>query len=62
LTALDAELARVLRVLRYPEPARPHDRTSRILARLRAQMRRAIREPADAALWRGVLARVRAPQ
>jgi TrmH family RNA methyltransferase len=62
LTALDAELARVLRVLRYPEPARPHDRTSRILARLRAQVRRAVRDSDDVALWRGLLARVRAPQ
>lgn len=58
---LGPEFERALAALGYPPAARPHDRTARILARLRVQMRRACQDPDDRALWRGLLARIRGP-
>jgi len=59
IDALVAEFARALSALKYPPPRRPHDRTSRILARIRAQLSRGALDGADVALWRGLLARIR---
>lgn len=59
IDSLLKEFERVLTVLRYPPSRRPHDRTARILARIRLQMERACAEEADLQLWRGLLARIR---
>lgn len=58
LDPLMREWARALTALRYPPASRPHDRTARILARLRAQLERARLDDDDLALWRGLLARI----
>lgn len=59
LESLLREFESVVSLLGYPQPRTPHDRTSRILVRLRRQLERACEEPADAALWRGLLSRIR---
>jgi tRNA/rRNA methyltransferase len=43
----------------YKPPRTPHDRTARILARLRAQFERAGLDERDLAMWKGLLARLR---
>lgn len=59
LESLRREFESLVSLLGYPPPRTPHDRTSRILVRLRRQLERACEEPADAALWRGLLSRIR---
>jgi TrmH family RNA methyltransferase len=58
LDALMADFARALAALNYPAATRPHDRTSRILARIQSQLSRAALDSADLALWRGLLSRI----
>jgi TrmH family RNA methyltransferase len=60
IDGLLAEFARVLAALEYPAARRPHDRTSRILARIQSQLSRARLDEADVAMWRGILARIKA--
>ncbi|MBI3818918.1 MAG: RNA methyltransferase [Planctomycetes bacterium] len=58
IVSLMNEFARALDALGYAPARTPHDRTARILGRLRRQMERACADGNDIQLWRGFLARI----